>query len=119
MEKLKKIRQSKNLTLKDVCTQTGITSATVLSRYETGEREPDFATLKKLANFYKVSLDYLLECSPEWTEEEIAQGVGNHPVPLEQEELYWLNLLNRVKDKLGEKYLSAVLQMLEMTLQNK
>lgn len=119
MEKLKELRQSKDLTLKDVCAQTGIASATVLSRYETGEREPDFATLKKLANFYKVSVDYLLDCPSEWTEAEIAQGAGIEPVALEQEELYWLDLLNRVKDKLGEKYLSAVLQMLEMTLQNK
>ena len=32
-----------------------------ISRYETGEREPDFATLIKIANYFDVSIDYLLE----------------------------------------------------------
>lgn len=31
-----------------------------LSRYENGEREPDIETLAKLADFYEVSVDWLL-----------------------------------------------------------
>lgn len=30
------------------------------NRYENDEREPDYETLKKLADFFNVSLDYLL-----------------------------------------------------------
>ncbi len=30
------------------------------NRYECGQREPDFATLRKIARFFHVSLDYLL-----------------------------------------------------------
>jgi len=32
-----------------------------ISRYETGEREADYATLILLANYFNVSIDYLLE----------------------------------------------------------
>ncbi len=32
-----------------------------LSRYENGVREADYETLKKLADYYHVSIDYLLE----------------------------------------------------------
>lgn len=32
-----------------------------ISRYETGEREADYTTLIKLADYFNVSIDYLLE----------------------------------------------------------
>ena len=32
-----------------------------ISRYETGEREADYATLIKFADYFDVSVDYLLE----------------------------------------------------------
>lgn len=32
-----------------------------ISRYETGEREADYKTLIKLADYFNVSIDYLLE----------------------------------------------------------
>ncbi len=32
-----------------------------ISRYEKGEREADYATLIKIADYFNVSIDYLLE----------------------------------------------------------
>ena len=32
-----------------------------ISRYETGEREMDYATLIRVADYFHVSIDYLLE----------------------------------------------------------
>ncbi len=32
-----------------------------ISRYETGEREADYSTLIKFADYFNVSIDYLLE----------------------------------------------------------
>ena len=32
-----------------------------LSRYETGQRQADYDTLIKIANYFDVSVDYLLE----------------------------------------------------------
>lgn len=37
------------------------TSQNTISRYETGEREADYATLIAIADYFNVSIDYLLE----------------------------------------------------------
>ncbi|MBZ1511646.1 helix-turn-helix domain-containing protein [Leuconostoc mesenteroides] len=62
MNKLKEIRlQSKeNLTLDDVASATGINRAT-LSRYENGNTEPKIGALKKLSEFYGVSVTELMD----------------------------------------------------------
>ena len=36
-------------------------SQNTISRYETGERDADYETLIRLADYFNVSLDYLLE----------------------------------------------------------
>ena len=43
-------------------------SQNTISRYETGEREPGLQELIKIANYFHVSLDYLLEQTddPSW-----------------------------------------------------
>ncbi|WP_273731736.1 helix-turn-helix domain-containing protein [Leuconostoc mesenteroides] len=62
MNKLKEIRlQSKeNLTLDNVASATGINRAT-LSRYENGNTEPKIGALKKLSEFYGVSVTELMD----------------------------------------------------------
>ena len=37
------------------------TNQNTISRYETGEREPGIVELIKIADYFNVSLDYLLE----------------------------------------------------------
>lgn len=60
------VRNSKKLLQKDVAAQTGIT-ATALSAYEKGQREPTLTILVRLAKFYGVSIDWLcgIERKPE------------------------------------------------------
>lgn len=62
--KLKELRKSKNITQLDVATAIGV-SPQVLSRYERGEREPDYKTLCKLADFFGVTVDELLGRTPQ------------------------------------------------------
>jgi repressor LexA len=59
MEILKQLRQKSNKRQADVASDIGI-SFQALSHYENGHREPDFATLNRLAEYYNVSVDYLL-----------------------------------------------------------
>lgn len=59
MLRLRELRGEKGLTLIDVSSFLGLTPQ-VLSRYERGDREPDLNTLIMLANYYGVSIDYLL-----------------------------------------------------------
>ncbi|MEG1508882.1 MAG: helix-turn-helix transcriptional regulator [Clostridia bacterium] len=56
---LRKIRKQNTLTLQKLADKLG-TSPQVLSRYERGEHQPDQATLIKLADFFNVSIDFLL-----------------------------------------------------------
>lgn len=57
---LKRLREERDLKQKYVASKIGI-GYNALSYYELDKREPDLETLKKLANFYNVSIDYLLE----------------------------------------------------------
>ena len=56
---LRKLRKARGLTQIALQMQTGIEQA-LLSKYETGERVPPTETLLILADFYGVSLDYIL-----------------------------------------------------------
>lgn len=57
--RLKELREKQGLTLDDIEEQTGIKRAT-FSRYENGKSEPKIATWKKLADYFDVSVDYLI-----------------------------------------------------------
>ena len=59
MNKLRQVRKSKELTLKEVSEDTGI-SEQVLSYYETEKREPKKETWIKLADYYCVPVAYLM-----------------------------------------------------------
>ncbi len=58
-ERLINLRQEKRLTKKDVAEFLKIDQSTY-GKYELGKREPDYETLLRLADFFNVSLDYLL-----------------------------------------------------------
>lgn len=58
-KKLRQARVEAGYTQQQIQEILNINRAT-LSRYESGEREPDFETLGKLADFYVVSVDWLL-----------------------------------------------------------
>lgn len=56
---LRLLRKQRNLTQVGLQMQTGIEQA-LLSKFETGERIPPTDTLLLLADFYNVSIDYIL-----------------------------------------------------------
>lgn len=56
---LKLLRKQKGYTQIALQMQTGIEQA-LLSKYETGDRVPPTETLLHLAEFYDVSIDYIL-----------------------------------------------------------
>ena len=57
--KLRELREQKGVTQKEVANAVGCTP-TVYSRYEREEREPDIATLCSLADYFRVSVDYVI-----------------------------------------------------------
>ena len=63
MIRLKTLREMKGVSQKEIAAYINKTPQ-AYSLYETGKRDPDIHTLKKLAEYFSVSLDYLLEYSP-------------------------------------------------------
>ncbi|WP_411680459.1 helix-turn-helix domain-containing protein [Clostridium thailandense] len=58
-DKLKFLREEINLSREDLAVSLNITYS-ALSKYETNNRFPDKDTLKKIAKYFNVSLDYLM-----------------------------------------------------------
>ena len=57
--KIKKARHETGFTQRDVASETKIPMSTI-AKYETGKLEPDLEKLGILADFYGISLDWLL-----------------------------------------------------------
>lgn len=57
--RLKLLRESRDLLQKEVADKLGI-KANTLSGYENGTRSPDHKLLNDIADFYNVTVDYLL-----------------------------------------------------------
>lgn len=60
LKRLKELRLNKKISQKDIAEYLGITVA-AYSLYERGKREPNLDMLKKIAEYFNVSIDYLME----------------------------------------------------------
>lgn len=58
--RLKYLREKKNISQLKLSIDLNMNQNSI-SRYETGAREADYATLIKFADYFDVSIDYLLE----------------------------------------------------------
>ena len=58
-ERFKQLREEAHLTMEQLAVSLGTKKQTI-SRYENNQREPEYATLIKIAQFFNVSTDYLL-----------------------------------------------------------
>ena len=58
--RLKEIRKAKGISQLKLAMDLN-TNQNTISRYETGEREPGIAELIRIADYFHISVDYLLE----------------------------------------------------------
>ena len=58
--RLKELRKSKKISQLKLALDLGLNQNSI-SRYENNEREADYKTLVALADYFNVSIDYLLE----------------------------------------------------------
>ena len=74
---IRELRESLKLSQKELAERIGVSNV-VLSRYELDDRKPDFDTLEKIADFFNVTIDYLLGRSDIKNPEEITYaGIKN------------------------------------------
>ena len=95
-KRLKKLRTDKELSQKALSDILGISPSTV-AIYEQGRRTPDNEMLKKIANFFNVSVDFLL-------------GNSNSNVPPIDT---WEPTLNKKDEKDIEKRLDKIINGIE------
>lgn len=58
-ERLKQLRQSRNLTQAELATQLNVSQGTI-GNWESGKRTPDIEMVVRLAQYFNISTDYLL-----------------------------------------------------------
>ncbi len=59
MDRLRELRKERNVTQQELADDMLVTTRT-LGRYESGEREPRLPMVLDLADYFKVSIDYLV-----------------------------------------------------------
>jgi transcriptional regulator with XRE-family HTH domain len=108
METLLELRKEKGITQMDVAKVLDI-SRQAYANYEIGKREPDLATLLKLADFFGVSVDYLLR-QTEQKEKPSPEGESDEAIKValfggdtEVTDEMWREVLNYA-DFLKQKY---------------
>ena len=72
MQNLKKLRLEKDITTIELGEILGVNNSTI-SMYESGKRQPNHETLKKIADYFNVSIDYLLgrtDCKRKFSQDE-------------------------------------------------
>lgn len=58
-ERLRALREKRDMTRDELAIALGV-SYSAIAKYESGDRDPDFHLLKKMATFFRVSVDYLI-----------------------------------------------------------
>lgn len=105
MKNLKKLRQEKRLTQKELAQIFNTFQPTILS-WEKGTKEPDYKTLCNIANYFGVTVDYLLGREPD------SGLVYVHKDPaLTEDEKHVLELYRNIVPESRELTLSILEQM--------
>ncbi len=83
--RLRKLRNEKGLRQKDVANIINITTS-AYGFYEQGKRDPDTEIIQKLADFFDVSIDYLL-CRTD-IREPVSKYIDKNNINVEAQKLY-------------------------------
>jgi transcriptional regulator with XRE-family HTH domain len=104
-ERLKQLRNSRNLSQDALAKKIG-TAQQTYGHWETGRTEPDHATLIRIADFFGVSIDYLLG-------REATPTSNMQKTNLSPEDLDLIELVRDIK-KLPEDYRKIVDTIIEI-----
>jgi len=92
-EKISSLRKMRKLSQYELAERLGF-SRGKLANYEQGSRQPDYDTLKKIALFFDVTTDYLLEKDGQDITTELPENEKSHDLVAESED----ELLKKIKE---------------------
>lgn len=110
-ERMKELRKENNLTFEELADRVGDITKTSLSRYESGAREPKLPLLKKLADIFGCSIDYLAGESDYRNAEELIKMHYEEGYDID-EVFHLLNTLSN--NNLTKEHISDIYQLLEV-----
>lgn len=111
IEALKKAKKEQKLTLDELATRSGVAKRTIEDILQGKTKNPRVDTMQ--------ALERALGLAPSFTEADQAKGAGNAPIALSDRDLNTLGRINRAEDVLGEAYVDAVLDLLDMNVEKK
>ncbi|AEE98054.1 helix-turn-helix domain-containing protein [Mahella australiensis] len=95
MNRIKELREEAKISQAELASILGVTQQ-ALSNYENGLREPDLDTINKIANYFGVSIDYLLCRTNVRNSDVIEEAIKDDP----ELERIWNMLNNREEVRL-------------------
>lgn len=117
-ERLKNLRKERKVTQVQLASYLGFFHSAVV-KWESGQCEPSFETLVKIAKYFNVSVDYLLGIENSlWTAEDYANGVRDTKkisVTADQEEVK--DKTDEVLELLGEKGKELIIEFCDMLIE--
>ena len=104
MNRIKELRQTLNLTQKELAEKVGF-NQTAIGKYERNELEPNLETLKKLSAIFECSIDYLVGYSDDFGNVTVQQkSPADALTPTEQELLNNFRSLPRAEQTQISEY---------------
>ena len=118
MNSLRELRKNKNLTIAEVAERLNMPFETYRS-YEIGRRQADYDTLIKIAEYYGVSVDYVIGRN-DFTPEERAAGLSHTRkediTPLEEDLLFvFRDIGKRYGENAQRDYITVGENMLKLS----
>ena len=109
IELWKKRKKELHWTHDDLARESGVGRRTIAGIFSGDPRyeSPTFNTIKSIENALGVPP------SLEWSSEEKAEGVGNHPTYLNEGETEWIELRSEILRVFGQDYLDALTSSLQ------
>jgi transcriptional regulator with XRE-family HTH domain len=97
-ERLKQLREKRKLTQQELADALNISRGTY-AHYEINRREPDDSTKLKIADYFKVTTDYLLgnDTLQKQSKEDILEKFKS--LPLNEQKAWLAKFIENIKDK--------------------
>ena len=118
MKNLANLRKANGLSQQKLGSEIGLARNTIC-QYESGNRVPDVDTLVKIAQYFNVSVDYLLGITDSlYTAEDYANGVKDTKkvsITADQEDIF--DKTNEVLEVLGEKGKKLIIEFCDALLE--
>ena len=104
MKRIRTLREKRRMSQQMLATELNVTQAMV-SKYELGTCEPDIFTIRRLAEIFGVSSDYLIEISDEKVNLPMS-GLSEE----EKDVLFYFKRLDNIQKARLQAYLQGLLQ---------